>query len=421
VDKRLIYLLDSSDVSERERAIKAMARSGESAYIQYLNVVVKTDPDPNLRTLATKAIQYIKQQSGETRDTQEVAARTTPKRVEVSAANERRAASLLDRAMELSTRHQDEAARELVVKAYQLDPNIRLDSYKRGIVGTVMGMGANEAFDLLDEQLAEPADKTKRKAKNAGAGEDDGSWSTAVLDLLIYGAVTAASLILVYFLAVQVGRPVLQEVAGAMAVAPGARGEIDLGTDFNPAAINEAINSVVSAGLVLVLIYAGLTALGNMAVAFVGSVLIHFSAKLVGGQGSLARLLNKTVFLYTIFYVITVVLGMAGAILLIGQLASLVEANTVTTTSMDGTISFEAEIVDLSPLSGTMFAFGSIGFVLALVFIIALIGRIADAYRFSWMRGCSAYLLSIFFSSVLSFGCMCLMTTVFASAFTLFF
>jgi len=82
---------------------------------------------------------------------------------------------------------------------------------------------------------------------------------------------------------------------------------------------------------------------------------------------------------------------------------------------MDGTISFEAEIVDLSPLSGTMFAFGSIGFVLVLVFIIALIGRIADAYRFSWMRGCFAYLLSLFFSSAVSACFVCLVLPVLAS------
>jgi hypothetical protein len=416
VDKRLIHLLDSLDASERERAIKAMARSGDPAYIQYLNVVIKIDPDPNLRALATKAVQYIKQQSGETRDTQEVAARTTPKRVEVSAADERRAASLLDRAMELSTRHQDEAARELVVKAYRLDPNIRLDSYKRGIVGTVMGMGANEAFDLLDEQLAAPFDRTKRKASGVGTQEDDGNWGSAVLDLLIYGAVTAASAILIYFLIVQVGRPILQEAAQSMAVASAESGEINFSTDFDPSVVNEAINGLISAGLVLVLIYAGLTALGNMAVAFVGSVLIHLSAKLIGGEGSLARLLNKTVSLYTIFYVITVVLGVAGAVVWIGQLASLVEANAVTTTTtMDGTISFEAEIVDLSPLSGSSFAFGLISFVLALVFIIVLVGRIAEAYRFSWMRGCSAYLLSLFFSSAVSACFVCLVLPVLAS------
>ncbi|MFQ3646961.1 MAG: HEAT repeat domain-containing protein [Anaerolinea sp.] len=416
MDKRLIHLLDSSDVSERERAIKAMARSGSPDYIGYLNAVVKTDPDAGLRSLAAKAIQYIQQKSGQSAEgADEVHGRTTPKRVEVSAANERRAASMLDRAMELSTRHQDEAARELVMKAYQLDPNIRLEAYKRGIVGTVMGMGADQAFDLLDEQIDAPSEKAKRKTKeknDASSGEDV-SWGTAILDLLIYGAVIAVTMIVGYFLLIQVGGDALRQLAEAAARAAVESGEVEFRQDFNPAVINDTINALLRAGMVFGLTNAIATAVTNMIGAFIASVFIHIAAKVIGGEGSLPRLINKTVPIYTIFYVVWLIVSAVSALIIFSDLMRLWEQNAV----IDGTsASILVESADFAMLNASTSLVGSINLVMLVVFLVITVGRIASAYNFSWVRGCVAYILSIILMGMVTCGLFFILMNLFATS-----
>jgi hypothetical protein len=415
MDKRLIHLLDSSDVSERERAIKAMARSGDPAYIGYLNAVIKTDPDTGLRSLAAKAVQYIKQQQGDqTPHTDEPHGRTTPKRVEVSAANERRAASMLDRAMELSTRHEDEAARELVMKAYQLDPNIRLDPYKRGIVGTVMGMGADQAFDVLDEQGV-PAEKAKRKAKeknDASSGEDVG-WGTAILDLLIYGTVIAVSIIAIYLLLLQFGAPVLRQLAESAAVSAVESGDMEFNSAFNLDTVNQMVNGFISASTVFVLINAVVTALFNIVIVFIASVFIHFAAKILGGEGSLARLINKTVPIYTIYYVVALVASFVSIVILFIGAGQSFE----TSVGDDGmSASFSANAESLVAFSNSLNLVSALNFLLMVIFFVVIVGRIAAAYDFSWVRGCVTYILSMILMGIVGCGLMFLLTTVLASS-----
>lgn len=420
MDKRLIHLLDSSDVSERERAIKAMARSGDPGYIGYLNALAKTDPDAGLRSLAAKAIQYINQKSGASeRPDDEPHGRTTPKRVEVSAANERRAASMLDRAMELSTRHDDEAARELVIKAYQLDPNIRLDGYKRGIVGTVMGMGADQAFDLLDEQVGGSPEKAKRKAKeknDASSGEDVG-WGTALLDLAIYGAVVVLSLIITFFLLVQFGRPTLQQIAQSATVEVTTNGEVTI-ESVDPETVAFFLNSLIGAGTIIAVGYALVTAIMNVIGVFFVSVFIHFAAKIIGGDGSLPRLINKTVPLYTIGYVVAFIFTIMVTVVTFSDMSTVIEANSTVT---NGSVLIVMDEEDLGEMNPTIGLITMVAAVLSLVFFIIFIGRIAAAYDFGWLRGCIAYFLGQIFMTMTACGCAFVMTTVFASMLTSFF
>lgn len=399
MDKRLIHLLDSSDVSERERAIKAMARSRDSGYISYLNVVVKTDPDAGLRSLAAKAIQYIRQQSGESaEDADDAHGRTTPKRVEVSAANERRAASMLDRAMELITRHQDEAARELVVRAYQLDPNIRLDGYKRGIVGTVMGMGADQAFDLLDEQVSALPEKAKGKAKeknDASSSDEEANWGTALLDLLIYGAVIAVTIIGSYFLLIQIGGAPLQQLA----------------------ATNDIINGLLRAGTAIVLVNAVLAAIFSTILTFIGSVFIHLAANFLGGDGTLPRLINKTVPIYTLLWFVWLVVNVVSALIALSSFMSLWEQNAVVESTSSG-FRFEAsfETSDFTTLGASMGVLNIINPVMMLIYMAIIVWRITIAYNFSWVRGCGAYIIGVTATIIISCGLVFLLTSILASS-----
>ncbi len=415
VDKRLIHLLDSSDVSERERAIKMMARSGDPAYISYLNVVIKTDPDPSLRTLASKAIKYINQQSGQTADHADDAAsgRTTPKRVEVSAANERRAASMLDRAMELSTRHEDEEARELVLKAYKLDPNIQLDAYKRGIVGAVMGVGANEAFDILDDLIANPQ-KIKRKSKHSGDEVEEVPWGTALLDLAIYGAVVVVSIIITFFLLVQFTRPALQQIAQSSTYEVTSNGEITI-ESVDPETAALLLNGLLNAGAVIAVVYALVTAIMNVIGIFIFSVFIHFAAKIIGGDGTLPRLINKTVPLYTIAYVVSFVFLIVVTLVMVNDAAANTEVREVVADNGSVTFFAESNVEELPPV---IVVASLVGAVLSFVFFIVFIGRIAAAYDFGWLRGCIAYILSQIFTTVVACGCAFMMTTFFASMLT---
>ncbi|XWX03392.1 hypothetical protein VZO05_12855 [Aggregatilineales bacterium SYSU G02658] len=412
VDKQLVHLLDSSDVSERERAIKAMARSGDPAYISYLNVVIKTDPDSNLRTLASKAIKYINQQSGHAAGHADEApsGRTTPKRVEVSAANERRATSMLDRAMELSTRREDEEARDLVLKAYKLDPNIQLDAYKRGLVGAVMGMGPNEAFDILDDLIANPH-KIKRKSKRTGGEIEEVSWGTALLDLAIYGAVVGVSLIIAFFLLVQFARPTLQEIAQSSAYSVTSNGEVSI-ENVDPETAALILNGFLGAGAVITVVYALVTAIMNVIGAFIFSVFIHFAAKIIGGDGTLPRLINKTVPLYTIGYIVGFIFMALVTVVAINDTVANTEIQQVV--ADNGSVTFFAES-DMEEPSPVIMAASLVGAVLSFVFFIVFIGRIAAAYDFGWLRGCIAYILSQIFATIAACGCAFVMTTFFAS------
>lgn len=402
MDKRLIEMLDSPDVSERERAIKAIARTGNPDYIQYLNVVVRTDADPALRTLAEKAIRYIRQQQGSqapsTPDvahaTQEVA-RTTPERVEVSPANERRAATMLDRAMELSTRHRDEEARELVAKAYRLDPNIRFDSYKRGIVANVMGVSASEAFDSLDRRYPDEDVKAKRKAKNDDQPAETIGWGSALLDLAIYGVVIVVSIIVGYFLILQFAGPILRDIVMSM----GQSGE--LGDDFNPEMI---VSTILSMGAGLAIAYALALGVISIVMTFFMSVCLHLAAKLIGGVGTLPRLINKTVPLLTGYYVFSYIAGIVVVALIVYQIGT--AANTSVTFD-DGTmmsVTFDESIFE--PLDATMSVVNLLGGIVGVIFFIVYVGRVAAAYEFSWLRGCFAYFLGNIFLAIVSCACI---------------
>jgi hypothetical protein len=141
MDNRLIKLLDSPIPADRIKAVKEMARSGDTAYLPYLAALYKTEQEESVREAVVQAGRYLKRKNTED-EWQGTGTRTPesqePARVEVSAANERKASEMLDRALNLHLQREVGEARELVAKAYALDPNIRLDSYKRGIVSQVM-------------------------------------------------------------------------------------------------------------------------------------------------------------------------------------------------------------------------------------------------------------------------------------------
>lgn len=401
MDKQLIKLLDSPIDSDRSKAIKAIAQSEDAEYIPYLAAFYKTETNPELKELCAKAARFLKKQNmqGEWGGTGIAGdlPPEKPKRVEVSAGNEKRAASMLDRALNLSMTNQDDEARALVAKAYETNPNIRFDDYQRGLVATVMGDTPEGAFMALDEGAI--VGKSKRKRKNSGEPREGAGWGTAFADLLIYATAVAATMIVTMLVGLQIARPYIMEAALTGS-----------DTGFNASngqSLVVMVEGLMNAGMGISIGYGIVTGIFSAIALVFSAFFIHIAATMImGGEGTLSNLIHKVVPAYTILTVIGALIATVFTVILVQQMAS---GDLTTTTTQSGSrLSYSMEP---SPVLGVI---NLISFVLGLVGWIIIVGRIASAYSFTWLRGCFAQIIASILMIMLSCGCVFVFSTIFA-------
>ncbi len=421
MDRQLLKLLDSPIPADRKKAVKAMAQSGDVEYIPYLAALFKTEDDDDIKELTAKAGRYLKKQAitdiQEARATSEEEAIPEPVRVEVSAGNQKRASEMLDRALGLSTAHEDQAAEELVRKAYQIDPNIRLDNYKRGIVSQVLGVSVENVFTLLDTG---GNSKEKNKRKNSDL-PNDVTWGTAITDLVIYGLVTGATIIVAFIIAIQLGRPLVtaafeSEMENSSSSMYGEY-ETAFSTTASPI---DMVNSLMNVGIGLAIAYGVFVAIFSVISALISCGAIHIAATMMlGGVGTLRGLIHKLVPFYTVVTVVSVIFGFVFGAVTLNDLANTSNDMTIEMSETD----FSSDEFDASFYSSYTYQASPIVQILQAVSSLASLGiwiyaiqLIAQAYEFSWLRGCFAQFIGNILLGVAMCGCIWIFSATIANS-----
>lgn len=423
MDRQLLKLLDSPIPADRKKAVKAMAQSGDVEYIPYLAALFKTEDDDDIKELTAKAGRYLKKQAitdiQEARATSEEEAIPEPVRVEVSAGNQKRASEMLDRALGLSTAHEDQAAEELVRKAYQLDRNIRFDTYKSGIVAQVMGLSVERSFAVLVTGDG-GSSKEKVKRKNSDL-PNDVSWGTAITDLVIYGLVTGATIIVAFIIAIQLGRPLVtaafeSEMENSSSSMYGEY-ETAFSTTASPI---DMVNSLMNVGIGLAIAYGVFVAIFSVISALISCGAIHIAATMMlGGVGTLRGLIHKLVPFYTVVTVVSVIFGFVFGAVTLNDLANTSNDMTIEMSETD----FSSDEFDASFYSSYTYQASPIVQILQAVSSLASLGiwiyaiqLIAQAYEFSWLRGCFAQFIGNILLGVAMCGCIWIFSATIANS-----
>jgi HEAT repeat protein len=152
-DPRIFQFLKSDDPEERKKGVKALARTGDREALRYLATIYKEDPEPDVRDLALKAGQHIKnagtrdEWSG-TGDFKATAEMAIPKAV-IPDSDVKTSKKMMEQALDLAMKEEFEKAEVLVRKAFALNSNLQYESYFTGIASDVMGIELEKVVDEL--------------------------------------------------------------------------------------------------------------------------------------------------------------------------------------------------------------------------------------------------------------------------------
>ncbi len=354
--KPYIRQLKSQDPAERRQAIKGLARLRNEAVIPLLETVAQSDPDPELRALAEKAIRYVKanvQPEPKARSASSESLLNIPPSEEglpkprhrVSTRDRDAARKYVNAAFSYYQAGDRARAVEWLGKGLSLNPNLQSDSFVAGIVQGVMQMDVDEALPILThpdrrkEYVARLGGKQPTRATHV---PENATWDNVLIDFGLYGLVTLIGQFAVLYFAIDIYRelwrrsPELYNTAGAE-------------TFFN---LNVREMFFVS---LLGGVYA------TIGVAVQGAF-IHLAATfLLGGKGTLAYLYRKLVPLQMVFMLVV-----AAAMVFLSLLIDPVTAMTL---------------------------LNLVNFVSGFVLLYLLVRVVAEVYDFGVASGCGAIFL----------------------------
>lgn len=131
MDEQILAQLRSLDPGVRRNAIVVLGRSLESEALAPLEVVYRTDPNPELRALALKAIQYIEQN-------QQVSLPSPSQAVDVSPDAARRAKQAFSQALDAHIAGDQSRAQKELSYALSINPYLAEDEMFINLAGQVM-------------------------------------------------------------------------------------------------------------------------------------------------------------------------------------------------------------------------------------------------------------------------------------------
>jgi len=372
LDQDLVDMLDSDDADDRLFAVKAMAKSRDPEYLQYLAIVYRTDDDPDVKDMALKAGKYIKKAAAEDDWTGGEAVYDDDdedEEVEVSQRDQERAQSYVEQASNLSFSDENEKAIEMLRKALLTNPNLKNDDYTRSLSSTITGYSDDMAISYILSEASQPKAKNKR-----GGGADETTWEEAIVDLAIYWLVNAGVTIVSVLLF--------------------SRAITDLATqsEFLTPAELEGLGALASGGLVAVLISGFFISLFQVFALLIYYSAIHMSATMLfAGDGTFKGLIHKTSNYLIVVVVIFSITGFIQQYVIITSSFGL-EPNSLLTT--------------LAALSSGISFFGGIG---AMFWFGSLIGQ---NYDFGMGKGCAAVVAGVIGLALLSCACVFIFTSI---------
>lgn len=409
VDRQLISQLQSINASQRREAIIALGRTKDREAIPHLSRVVEIDPDEGLRELARKAAIYIDKHApiinvkpfkmpwdDLEEDDEELASDasakppseslnpllpiyTPPSPEEVSAQQDLEwAERFIERAWQAYYTDDKAGAEANLRKAFEKSPAIAENKNAREAAAKIMNMNPDRAVAVLLKPRTQrrPASMSKKPAslparpasapRKAGVAAavlegrtdktvdeiEDGNLGRALLDLFLYFAIVfIVGFVGIYLVSQFLGGRV--DLTGAAASDPSVQAlRPILEAPFGEQAV------IRTAG------YAAASAAGNTVTFLITSFVTHLVAvTLLGGNGTMPRLIRKTFLYYALVNPVLVILAIVAA--------------------------FLAALVDFEEV--LLVAIGVLG-VGAVLF---LAWRISVAYRFDIGRGCMTMILTV--------------------------
>ncbi|MAU10110.1 MAG: hypothetical protein CL607_09835 [Anaerolineaceae bacterium] len=419
----ILELLHSSDPKDRIRAIKEIARTEDPSLLTQLALIHKNDHDPEVREMALKAGRYIrsKQQKvapfviddatvGDARlgadgpeyEMTDAAAsigdltrkKKKNKRMEpVSAAAEKRAKGLVDRAMNFSMSGKNDMAAAELRKALHINPNLANDEYTTTLAAEVMGLPKDEAIDELMYSAANDV-------------ADDGiTWETALADLATYGLVIA---IIVF-----VGGLLISRLFGDMLInmmniyMQDSSSYYDMQTVEDMKLLFNQVSNPSIPGLLLSGLSTGVFSI--IGILFWYGVVHFVSTNFMSGMGSFRKLIHKmTPFLSIINFVQALVLGVMFFFLMRGM------SDLVST--VDG--SFDQQIAVERSLEDALNVMQLISWIFSIVVLIFYSKILGETYEFGAGKGCVSLFISSIMMVVVACGCAFLFSAVAGSLFS---
>jgi len=420
----LLRQLQDPNPETRRRAILALGKSKSPDALKPLAAVVVGDPEPELRELARKAGQYIRQQTQQqTRphaspftvspdeaeydpepeyfqvqpivpeqeapqedqidnllaldETNTKVTFTEPtqnnlvmrgRQYDVSRADRERAKQYLDAAMSYALAGDNAKALKSLTSALSLNPNLLNDPYFNNVATTVTGLDGDAAAQVIIDrnerqrftETAQRAQKSKREAEHLNTAKQ-ATWTDVWFEVVIYSLIVIIGPVLAALVTVESARNLLGSFTEVSA---------DLPEQLqNAQVISQAfsLSSLLPIGIV-----SGIS--GVISLLF-QTVLIHFSAGMMGGTGTWRHLIRLLLGFYNkwlpiLFFILYITIAVAFA----------------------------------SALSPIILCFVIVLFGLSLYISVKTASKIGEAYDFGTGKGCLSLLISLLIIGIINAG-----------------
>lgn len=415
IDDKLIRQLNSPNVEQRKQAIAALAKTKDRDALSYLSNVFRSDADPEVRDLARKAGIYINKNStqsggsgivggggnvsGEKSKTTYAYEDTDDEEddgyasaygdaddvadddvdgadyddVKVTPLDEERANGLVQQALDIHMRGNNDKAIKYLSQAFAKNPNLKRDSYTVGLATTITGLPGPQAVGYLMEASGGGKAKRGEKAKTGGGVPGEITWGDAFVDLAIYWLVNVG-------IAAIGGILVLFALNDLMQTLSSSASSYSATTFFDPHAI---IGFIQGLAVPVLLMYSAILATLLLVILLIQYVAIHFvSLGMLGGDGTMPELIRKLSIVMTFGTPVYLVVSFFLSVML--PIYSPESANTALIAN----------------------------FILPFVLTFIMAQRIGVAYRFGTGRGCASVILS----SIALGVCACGLSFVLSSA-----
>lgn len=413
IDDKLIRQLNSPNVEQRKQAIAALAKTKDRDALSYLSNVFRSDSDPEVRDLARKAGIYINKnspQSGgsgavggsgngsqkakatyaydddddeeddgyasaydEVDDVDDDVDEADYDDVKVTQLDEERANGLVQQALDIHMRGNNDKAIKYLSQAFAKNPNLKRDSYTVGLAATITGLPGPQAVGYLMESSGGGKAKRGEKAKTGGGVPGEITWGDAFVDLAIYWLVNLG-------IAAIGGILVLFALNDLMQTLSSSSSSYSATAFFDPQAI---IGFIQGLAVPVLLMYSAILATFLLVILLIQYVAIHFvSLGMLGGDGTMPELIRKLSMVMTFGTPIYLVVSFFLSVML---------------------PIYSPQSADTALIAN---------FILPFVLTFIMAQRIGVAYRFGTSRGCA----SVIISSIALGVCACGLSFVLSSA-----
>ncbi len=322
-----IRQLQDPDPSVRRVAISALAGSRNPAALRPLAAVYHSDPDPDLRELAFKAGQYIREHGmgpgGAVTDRDRAMAR-----------------GYLSSATDFHIGGDRARAIENLGKALSVDPSLQNETFVINLIMNTTGMSVAQAVPVLThpdrraDLIAQAGGKQKLKRQQEhGAGAHTATWENVFKDFGVYWLAATMSMIAIFIFALAMIQ--------------------DLFSDMMVGSTSDNLDVLIGASLIGLLISAFFSGLYQVIALGMQGVFIHVAATTVlGGDGTLVYLFRRYVPFQTFVTII-----MAGVLMLLGFMGD-IEAMLIVI-GLGSTVGALYVTYLLSRLIGEVYNFGA--------------------------------------------------------------